>query len=259
MWKLPILTFHSIDGSGSVISMSPNNFADQIKALAERGWQSCTVSQMLAWRRRGHLPERAVAITFDDGYRSVSDEALPVLRAHGFTATVFVTVGRCGSDNRWPGQASWVPTLPMLSWDELTALSRAGWEIGAHGMTHRPLTLIDHGQAAREIEAARQLLVERVRSRVTLFAYPYGAHNAAVRELVQRAYQGACGTQLDWVHSDSDAFALPRIDTYYLRGWLSPAHLDTPFGRLYVMLRRFGRRVRSLKATQAKDAPEYRE
>lgn len=131
MPRLPILTFHSIDVSGSVISVSPNDFAAHINTLAVEGWQSCTVSQVLEWRQRGDLPGRTVAITFDDGYRNVFEAALPVLRDHGFTATVFVTAGRCGSDNRWPGQPSQIPTLPMLSWDDVSALSRAGWEIGA--------------------------------------------------------------------------------------------------------------------------------
>jgi peptidoglycan/xylan/chitin deacetylase (PgdA/CDA1 family) len=245
MRKIPILTFHSLDASGSVISTSPTRFAKQIGELAERGWQSCTVAQVLAWRRgRGSLPDRAVAITFDDGYRSVHDVALPILRAHRFTATVFVTVGRCTSDNRWPGQASWVPILPMLAWDELEELCEAGWEIGAHGMTHLPLTVLDQGQAAREIETSRKLLGERIRSDVTLFAYPYGAHNACIRDLVRRAYQGACAARLGWARPHSDCYALPRIDGYYLRTWLSPAMLDNPVSSPYIMLRSVGRVLR---------------
>ena len=257
MPRLPILTFHSIDLSGSVISVSPNDFAAHINTLAVEGWQSCTVSQVLEWRRRGDLPGRNVAITFDDGYRNVFEAALPVLRDHGFTATVFVTAGRCGSDNRWPGQPSQIPTLPMLSWEDVSALSRAGWEIGAHGMTHRPLTSLDSGEAVREVEESRQILTDRVGSEVLSFAYPYGAHDEAVRALVRQAYQGACGTRMDSVRADSDPLFLPRIDAYYLGRWLSPARLDTPLGRLYVMLRRVGRRIRRLNATHAKDAPEY--
>ena len=256
MGKLPILTFHSIDVSDSVVSMSPNDFAGHINTLAVRGWQSCTISQVLKWRQRGDLPHRTVAITFDDGYRNVSEVALPVLREVGFTATVFVTAGRCGSDNRWPGQPAQVPTLPMLSWDEVSALSREGWEIGAHGVTHRPLPAIDTAEAVHELEESRRLLSQRVGSEVTSFAYPYGAHNTGVRELVRQVYQAACGTRLDWVKSDSDILALPRIDAYYLRPWLSPVRLDTHLGRLYVTLRRVGRRIRTLRATHANDAPE---
>lgn len=257
MRRLPILTFHSIDVSGSVISVSPADFTAHINTLALEGWQSCAVSQVLRWRQAGDLPRRTVAITFDDGYRSVYEAALPVLRDHGFTATVFVTAGRCGSDNRWLGQPAQIPTWPMLSWDEVRALSREGWEIGAHGITHRPLTSVDSDEAMQEIKASRQILSERAGSDVLSFAYPYGAHDEAVRALVRQVYHGACGTRMDYVRANSDPFSLPRIDAYYLGRWLSPTRLETPRGRLYVMLRRVGRRIRRLRATHAKDAPEY--
>ena len=252
----PILTFHSLDDSGSVISMAPACFADQIRSLSDAGWRCCSVSQVLAGRAQEHQPERVVAITFDDGYRSLVEVALPVLQSHGFTATVFVTTGRCGKDNRWPGQPSQIPTLPMLDWSDLSRLHDAGWEIGAHGTHHRALTILTDADAGVEIAASRHVLMERVGAQVSVFAYPYGAHNAAIRDRVQRSFRGACGTHLDWVRSTSDDYALPRLDAYYLRRWNVATLLSTPRGRLYVGLRRLGRAIRA-RSTPANAAPHH--
>ena len=252
MWRVPILTFHSLDDSGSVVSMAPARFRQQIGALAARGWHTCSVDDILAWRRAAATaPDRTLAITFDDGYRSLHDVALPVLRDHGFSATVFVIPGRCGRDNRWPGQPDAIPTLQMLDWDQVAALQETGWRIGAHGMTHRPLTALTPAEAAREITDSQRTLERRGCREVTLFAFPFGFGSPALRDLVEARFAGACGTTLDWVTEESDPYELPRLDAYYLRRWNAPDLLETMAGRVYVGLRRQGRRLRARRPWRA--------
>ena len=106
MNKLPILTFHSIDGSGSVISMPPPDFAQMMEDLADAGWQGCTISEALARWQTDPAGTKLFGLSFDDGYRNLLEEALPILNALDFAASVFVIAGRCGDDSRWPGQAS---------------------------------------------------------------------------------------------------------------------------------------------------------
>ena len=92
-----ILTFHSIDDTGSVVSCSPKNFARLLAALAERKIPVCDLETLLNPDTR-----RGVAITFDDGMRSVYRAALPVLSDYGASAHVFITTGAVGDNKTWP-------------------------------------------------------------------------------------------------------------------------------------------------------------
>jgi len=205
----PIITFHSVDDSGSVISLPPSHFARIVDELAEAGWHGCTISEALGAWQGDSPPKRLVALCFDDGYLNLRHQALPVLRQAGFTATVFVVAGRC--DNRWAGQPSSIPTLPLLGWPDLEELQGAGWEIGSHGLEHLTLPALDTQRAARELEGAKE-----------------------------------CGTRLDFASASDLAapFELPRIDAYYLRGFSAAKAIDTTIGRAYLTVRRWARELK---------------
>jgi len=242
----PIITFHSVDDSGSVISLPPSHFARIVDELAEAGWHGCTISEALGAWQGDSPPKRLVALCFDDGYLNLRHQALPVLRQAGFTATVFVVAGRCGGDNRWAGQPSSIPTLPLLGWPDLEELQGAGWEIGSHGLEHLTLPALDTQRAARELEGAKELLESNLSAPVPLFAYPYGACNDAIRELTRGVYEAACGTRLDFASASDLAapFELPRIDAYYLRGFSAAKAIDTTIGRAYLTVRRWARELK---------------
>ncbi len=101
--KVAILTYHSIDKSGSVVSVSPEKFRKQMLYLSESSFNVVSLSEILAaFHERRLLPAKTVVITFDDGYRNVYTEAFPVLDSYGFTATVFLITNYCGKHNDWP-------------------------------------------------------------------------------------------------------------------------------------------------------------
>ena len=101
--------------------------------------------------RRGRLPERAVALTFDDGFRSVAREAAPLLRDRGVRATVFCVSGRLGGESDWPSRRPGAGTAQLADADELAALAADGWEVGCHGATHAPLVDADASFLRREL------------------------------------------------------------------------------------------------------------
>ena len=73
---------------------------------------------------------------------------------------------------------------------------------------------------------------------MTVFAYPYGRHNASTRALVARHYRGACATDIRVARTGSDPFALERIDALYLTPADLMRLLDTPMMEAYLILRR---------------------
>lgn len=181
------LTYHSIDESGSPISFPASHFRSQIEWLASAGYRSLTTSEaaaVLSRRRQATAP--GVVLTFDDGFRSVNEVALPILSEYGFVATVFCAAGYAGKQSAWDG-APGVPALPMMSWDELAFLASQGWEIGAHTMWHACLPGLPPGRMQEEIADSRRILQERIRSEVGSFAYPFGRYDELCAETVAAA------------------------------------------------------------------------
>lgn len=242
--RIPILTYHGLDAQPSPLLISPARFESHLAALADSGRKTLPLGEVLDVLRRGEpLPANTVVITFDDGYESVYREAWPRLRAFGFQATIFLITDYCGRDNRWPGQPAWVPTRPLLTWAQVETMSAEGCEFGAHTRTHPSLLSLPLAQAEDEIVASQQAVHEHAGQPVRAFAYPYGAVNAEVHNIVRRRFDGATSTRLGLVQSDSDRYDLERIDAYYLTPRLARS-MSRPSFRLYLKFRQILRAAR---------------
>jgi hypothetical protein len=125
----PVLAYHLVDRrlDAGIAWMPPRRFERQIAWLAEAGYRSLSLSEYL---QGGNLTKRVV-ITFDDGYRSLVQYALPILSRYHFRATVFVIAGYVGRPNLWDVKF-FLPRFHHLDWSELRTLLAAGWEIGSH-------------------------------------------------------------------------------------------------------------------------------
>jgi peptidoglycan/xylan/chitin deacetylase (PgdA/CDA1 family) len=215
---LLVLTWHAIDERASVIAMSPDRFRRQLDQLAEHGFAGISLAE--AFRRHaatGRFPRDAAVLTFDDGYRSVVEQALPVLSAHGFGGTVFLTAGLIGLTGDQARARNPDLDRDLLDWDEAGALLQAGWEVGSHTVSHPDLTRLDAAARDRELSDAKAQLEQRLQVRVRSFAYPYGRLDPAVREAAARHYEFACTTRLARHAADGDPLRIDRIDMYYMQ------------------------------------------
>ena len=239
-----ILTYHSLDSSGSLVSTAPRRFADQIGCIADLGYCGITLREAVAHRAAtGSWPPQRVVLTFDDGYANVYEIAWPTLTRYGFTATLFLVTQHMGGWNDWEPPPARLGARAMLSWRQVAELSAAGMEIAAHTRTHRNLLELSAAAAADEIVASRKDIESHLQQPVESFAYPFGRKSAAVEEIVRREFRAACTTVLCRARHDV-LTRLPRIDAYYLR---SPDLLRRLLnGQLdrYLMFRRWGRAVR---------------
>ena len=234
-----ILTYHSIDDSGSVISVAPRQFAAHMKALAASGRPVVPLQEVV--RTPG-----GVAITFDDGFRSFRESAFPVLRDYGFPATVFVVSRYSGGQNDWPSQPPAIPRMPLMSRQEIAEVSGQGIEVGCHTSTHPRLPALEAEEVERELAECQAAIREMTGAAANTFAYPYGASSEAVRATVARRFAAACGTRLAYLHAGDDPHELPRLDSYYLRdpAWFS--RVTTGTGQMYIAARAALRRVRQM-------------
>lgn len=233
-----VLTYHSLDTSGSVISVHPDTFRDQIEFLVRKSIPVVPLEQVRS--RPG-----AVAITFDDGFQNFYDRAFPVLSRYKLPATVFIVTGYCGRSNNWPTQAkTGIPILPLMHWRQLREIASAGITLGAHSVTHPHLDQLSLAQVESELDQCRQELEQQTGKAVTTAAYPYGDSNEMVRECAGRRFSVSCGTRFAPVSDTADVTDLPRLDAYYFRSRVWFESLWSWRGSGYVMTRGLLRDVR---------------
>lgn len=244
-----ILTYHSIDGSGSPISCDAETFARHVRWFASGHVEVSPLEDLVA------LPAtaNAVAITFDDAYENVAQTAIPQLVAHGLPCTVFVVADRVGSTNSWdrPGHRS-IPRLPLLDWDALGRLSAQGVAIGSHGCTHADLTRLAPSRMEAEVAGAAEVIAQRIGRRPTVFAYPYGRLDDGAARAVTAVYRYGCTAEFRLLDQLATPARLPRLDTYYFR---EPGLLEfwgTPRFDRFVRRRRWLRLVRETARTIAR-------
>ncbi|MGZ4396358.1 MAG: polysaccharide deacetylase family protein [Gaiellaceae bacterium] len=177
---LRVLMYHKVnDRPENPISVPIGLFDEQMAVLRELGYQVVSLDDVL-----DHvagitpLPPGAVLITFDDGYRDILENALPVLRRHGYPAVIFVPIGYLDDARPLPHEehlAAEGLVNPTLSWDELPELEAGGIRVESHGISHRPLADLDVDEAAREITLSKLRLEERLGRPVRAFAYVKGS------------------------------------------------------------------------------------
>ena len=245
-----ILMYHSISSDPGPTSIPPATFKDQMETLAACGYQAVSLSDFADWHGGGTLPARPVVITFDDGFADFAEHAAPVLRARGWSATVFLPSGRLGGREDWYG-ANAAPR-PLMTWDQAAELAKAGIDFGGHSVSHADLTALAPERLEDEVRRCRDEIGAHLGQAPTSFAPPYGHANPGVLDVIRKWYRLSVGTRLARAKRDSDLFDLPRIEMHYFRDparWR--AHLEGR-GELYFAARRALRRVRGLAADKGR-------
>lgn len=237
-----ILTYHSVDETGSVISVTPAELERHLDFLLAAGASVVPLSELA---RAAESPD-CIALTFDDGYTNFALSAAPILARRGLTATVFVVPSFVGSHNDWETIDSRlaVPRLPLMTWEEIARVRSLGFDVGGHGLTHRSLRGADAKTVTEEVEGCFAAFEENSGDRPDAFAFPYGDCDSSAIEIVSRVFSIACTTRFDVVREDDSVHALPRLDMFYFRDGRMLKRWNTLAFQAYVGARRFGRSVR---------------
>lgn len=184
--SVPVLCYHRVGPGLSRMSVAPAQFEAQLQWLKDNGWHVVRLADLAEFMAgRKALPQRSVAITFDDGYESVYRHAFPLLKKHGMPATLFVYTDFVGARD-------------ALGWTQMDEMLRSGLvDIQSHSKTHRNLAerQAEDGEAAlrawldTELRNSKQTIERRLGPagvQVRHFAYPYGEANEAVLEAMRR-------------------------------------------------------------------------
>jgi peptidoglycan/xylan/chitin deacetylase (PgdA/CDA1 family) len=202
--EVVVLMYHSIDTSGWKLSVSPRLFERQIQYLAEKNLGASLADAVLYAKGEKSL-SRAVAVTFDDGYRDLLTTVLPILEKYQIPATVFV-----------PSDLS-VHTDPdgrvRLTREELQMLAQQPLvTIGSHAETHRKFPTLSPEEMRHEAGESATELERVVGKRPLFFAYPFGARSAEAERVVKDAgYEAGFGISEGTIHPGDNLFSLKRV------------------------------------------------
>lgn len=206
--SVPILVYHSVAPTHAgqsieqrLLDVDTSTFRRQMNYLVTCQYTVVPLSAVIdAIQGHGSVPSHAVAITFDDGWLSQYEHAVPVLEQLHFTATFFIITRQVGLGTAYMGL------------DQLKTLQRAGMTIASHTRTHPDLDKVSAAQVRDEVVGSRQDLQKMLGVNADLFAYPYGAWNKRVAAVVQGAgYRAARALGGGISNGSADEYALHSV------------------------------------------------
>ncbi len=202
---VPILMYHVIKAPApgtpqAELWVPASTFKATIAALKKLGYQGVTMEQVhRAWSGGPGLPDKPVVVSFDDGYLSHYVSARPILQAAGWPGVLNLKTGNIDPKG---GIAPW----------QVKALVAAGWEIGAHTITHADLTTLDAAGLDREVAGSKRELEKQFGVTVETFCYPAGKYDDAAEQAVKRAGFSTATTVDPGIASPKDnQLLLPRV------------------------------------------------
>jgi peptidoglycan/xylan/chitin deacetylase (PgdA/CDA1 family) len=186
---VPVLSYYRLSkNKPSKTAITQDDFKAQMKYLKDNGYHVITLNQLLGFLDyREQIPEKSVAITFDDGWISIYDIAFPILKEYGFPATIFIYTDFVGG-----GKA--------MSWKHIKELSQAGFDIQCQTKTHRNLTVLKNKESFKqyfnslemEISYPKKLIETKLNKECNCLAYPYGkTNNLVIAMLKKHGYRAA--------------------------------------------------------------------
>lgn len=205
-----IFMYHHVSSSTPAsTSVTPEVFISHLDYLDQNGFKVWPLSQIVENLKGGiSIPDSTVAITFDDGYRSVYTQAFPLLKEKGWPFTVFVSAEAMDQGHG-----------PVATWDELRKMAEHGGEVANHGRYHQHMNRNRNGEsdsewAARiqaELEYCQTRLKEEMGTAPPLVAYTYGEHDPRLLNLIRKMGWAGFGQQSGAAGENSDMACLPRF------------------------------------------------
>lgn len=227
--RVPVLMYHRVGAARNAwesrYTVAPDVFAAHMSALARAGFRAIGIDAMVDWLATDTmLPDGAIVVTFDDGFRGVREHALPVMERLGWSFTVFLVSDLIGQEDDWTRTANPAGiTQPLLDVGEIHEMQQRGVSFHSHTRTHPSLPSLNDAQLADQLGGSRQRLAALLGHGVPYLAYPFGHADDRVEAAAQAAgYRAAFSTRPGFNRRDVNPYRIRRLD---IAGTDTPAML----------------------------------
>jgi peptidoglycan/xylan/chitin deacetylase (PgdA/CDA1 family) len=184
------------------LTVRPEDFTAQMDYLHRQGYAAVSLYDLVYALTLGQpLPEKAAVVTFDDGYRSLPDYAVPIMERYGYRGTIFVITEFM--DNALPA---------YLTWPEAERLYAQGWKIEPHSKSHEQLSGRDRAFQLYQMLGSVQTVAAHIGVQPRFFCYPSGKFDDLTLQLARELnLWGAATVEYGRTHSFKDLFTLSRV------------------------------------------------
>jgi len=204
-----VLLYHHVsDTTPKSTSISPMAFEAQMDYLAQNNFTVVPLLELTEKLRKGEaLPDKTVAISFDDSYASVYDSAYPRLKKRGWPFTFFVNTDSVGAGK------------VFVNWEQLREMSKHGVTIANHTRLHNHLPRREKDESvvrwrvriAAEINQAQAKIQQEIGSAPMIMAYPFGEYDVDVQQIAKKLGYIAFGQQSGALYEKGDLQSVPRF------------------------------------------------
>ena len=184
-----------------------------IKQMAYVAKKCCVVKPSIIKDTKVNGSKVLLAITFDDAFVSVRENALPVLKNYGLSAGVFVTTGCLGKPPNW-SMAYDCPDRDdtVMSEQQVKELDNDGIEILSHTISHSALTQVDDDKLQEELVDSQRELRRMIGREIPGISYPYGEYDTRVCNAARRAgYKFGFTVEPQMVNHSTDNMSIGRF------------------------------------------------
>ena len=205
--KIPILSYHSISNENCPLSLNLTEFEKQLFFFKKNKFESVFFDEIK------NLSSKKFIITFDDGYKDLIINALPILKKYNFKATCLIVSNLIGKSNMWDEHDNNIKNKELMNLSDIHFWIKNGMCVGSHSKNHKKLTLLNKKDAADEIINSKNELETLTGTSINSFCYPYGLYNENIVDIVREKYDLAFTTNRSrFDTSKHDKYLLPRID-----------------------------------------------
>lgn len=172
MRKLLIMYYHEVvkRGEGATYQkIEEEKFEAQMRYLQEQGYTSLFFSEL-----GKALPEKAVIVSFDDGFRSVYDNAAPIMQKYGVKGNIYLPTAYIGQDEKF------------MDWDMVRRLQENGFEMQAHTHTHADIRTLSAEAMQREVETSNEYFIRELGKAPCAICLPFGTYDRRSVKLLKK-------------------------------------------------------------------------
>lgn len=173
MGKLTIIYYHEVveaDHGHSYQKIGKEKFAEQMRYLHDNGYQTLFFSQLSQ-----PLPEKAVIVSFDDGFRSVYDNAASIMEENEIRGNVYLPTAHIGNDPHF------------MSWEMVQQLQeKQQFEMQAHTHDHVDIRTLDKNAMQAQIQASDACFLDKLGYLPEALCLPYGVYDRASVKLLRK-------------------------------------------------------------------------
>jgi peptidoglycan/xylan/chitin deacetylase (PgdA/CDA1 family) len=200
--------YHSIGHNPVSFTVRPEEFQKQMDYLLKENYNVISLDELIISLKKKEISQKAVVLTFDDGFEDNYFNAFPVLKKYNFPATIFLSTGFI--EKEIPNSAK-IP-LKILDWRQIKEMYNSGLvDFEPHTVNHPKLTQISLEEAKKEILDSKRIIEEKLNKKCKFFAYPYGRYTQEIIKILKESgFEGAVTIKEGLVSAGDDLFSLKR-------------------------------------------------